>query len=156
MAGNPDSEKLRQELAEKVTDELAGDLPRVSPYFGEDFLDSTDSEAQALREKNGTFDWVAFGFDPYPMWNAHVGVITTDGKIVTGFHVHERLSSTRPSAIEAIADEFAAKYQYSETATEHQFNCPPEPLDSANVDSLAQRVAKMCRQFGPIVDKLES
>jgi hypothetical protein len=152
--GDP-SRELRRELADRVLAELAADLPRVSAHFGEEYADSTAPDARALRERGGTFEWVAFAFDPHPMWDTHVGVLTADGEVSVGFHVHERLARDPPDAVETLAGSVGAEYRYSDTAAEHQFNRPPVPSSAADVGTLAAEVSMLCRRFEPVVDDLE-
>lgn len=156
MAPAPDPATFRRELAERVTEELSTDLSRVSAYLGPAYADADDPDAQALRERGGNFEWVAFGFDPHSMWDAHVGVLTDEGEVTVGLHVHERLSAEKPAAVAELAADVGASYRYSEAAAEHQFNRPPVSLAEADVDALAEDVAALCRQFGPLVDDLEA
>lgn len=154
MPTRRDSVELRRELAERVIDELATDVPRISAHQGEQYADADEPEAQAMREQGGTFDWVAFGFDPRPMWDAHVGVLTVDGQVTIGLHIHERLSPTKPTAVATIADDVDAGYRFSDAASEHQFNRRAVPLDTVDVGDLTEEVAWLCRRFDPIVDAL--
>lgn len=156
MSEERDPAELRRELADRVTTKLSPDLCRVSPYFGEQYASSNAPEARAIRERNGTFRWVAFGFDPHPMWDAHIGVLTTDSQVMVGIHVHERVSLTQPKAVAAIADEIGAEYRFSETAAEHQFNYSPVPLNTVDIDNLAEKIAELCRKFESVVDELKT
>lgn len=156
MSANRDPATFRRELADEVTAELSPALDRISVHLGEEYADADDPEAAAMRRGNGTFEWIAFGFDPHRMWDAHVGVLTADGQVTVGFHVHERLSDSKPATVEPLADEFGADYRYSEAAAEHQFNRPSAPLAAVDPEVLAEDVAAMCRRFKPVVDELES
>lgn len=156
MSSEKDTEEFRHELADRVIVELSNALPRVSPHFGEQYADADAPEARAMRHRDGTFEWVAFSFEPHSMWDAHVGVITTDGQVTVGLHVHERLSPSRPLAVADIATDVSADYQFSDAATEHQFNLPPRPIESVDIDALAQDVSELCRRFEPVVDDLEA
>lgn len=151
-----DPTELRRALAHRVTAELSAELPRVSAHLGRDYADADAPDARALRERDGSFEWVAFGFDPHPMWDAHVGVLTADGRVTVGLHVHDRLAATPPEAVAAIAEDIGAEYRHSDAAAEHQFNRPPVPLDAVDVADLAGEVAELCRRFEPVVDDLES
>lgn len=155
MPPKPNPAAFRRALAERVTDELATDLPRVSAHLGRAYADADDPDARALREHGGGFEWVAFGFDPHSMWDAHVGVLTDGGEVVVGLHVHERLSAEQPAAVGTLAEEVGASYRYSEAASEHQFNRPPVALDAVDADALAGEVAELCRRFEPLVDDLQ-
>lgn len=148
--------ELRRELADRVTAELASDLPRVSAYFGEDYVESDEPEARAMRRRGGTFEWVAFGFDPHSMWDTHVGVLTADGQVTAGIHVHERLAETRPETAAVGIDDIDVEYRYSDAAAEHQFNRPSVPLEAVDIDVLASEITMLCRRFEPEVDELES
>lgn len=148
--------KFRQELAARVLSEFSTELPHVSPHFGEQYVDSDDPNAQALRECGGSFEWVAFSFDPCLMWDVHVGVLTTDGQAIAGLHVHERVSAEKPASVAAVADEIGAKYRYSAVAAEHQFNYPPVSINEVDVDHFAGNVAELCRRFAPVVDTLDT
>lgn len=144
---------FRRAVADGVTTRLTDDLPRVSAHLGGDYADADDPDARALRERGGGFAWVAFGFDPHPMWDAHVGVLAGE-EVVVGLHVHERASAEKPAAVADLAEEIGADYRYSETAREHQFNRPPVALDAADPDATAADVADLCRRFAPVVDRL--
>lgn len=154
MPPTQDVAEFRRELADNVIAELSTDLARVSPHFGERYANADVPAARAMRQRGGSFEWVAFGFDPHPMWDAHVGVLTEDGRVTVGLHVHERLSPTRPAAVDAIADDVNAEYQFSDAAAEHQFNRPSLSISSVDVDDLAEDVATLCRRFEPVVDEL--
>lgn len=156
MSPNWEAADFRRELADRVTAELSTDLPRVSAQFGEAYVDADVPEARAMRQRNGTFEWVAFGFDPHSMWDAHVGVITGDDRVTVGLHVHERLSQTRPAAVDDIVDDIDAKYQFSDAAVEHQFNLPARAIGSVDINSFATEVSELCRRFEPVVDDLEA
>lgn len=156
MSSERDAAEFRHQLADRVTAELSTDLSRVSPHFGEQYADADAPEARAMRRHDGTFEWVAFGFDPHPMWDAHVGVITADGQVTVGLHVHERLSPERPTAVDDIAVDVGAEYQYSDEAAEHQFNVPSRPIESVDVDEFAEVVSALCRRFEPVVDDLKT
>lgn len=147
---------FRREVAARVLSELSTELPQVSPHFGEQYADSDEPDAQALRECGGSFEWVAFSFDLCPMWDAHVGVLTENGQAIAGLHVHERVSAEKPASVAAVADEIGAKYRYSAVAAEHQFNRPPVLINEVNVDSFAGNVVELCRRFEPVVDALDT
>lgn len=148
------AEKLRHALAESVLEDLESDLPRVTAYHGEAYADADDPDARAMRERGGNFEWVAFGFDPHSMWDAHVGVLTAEGHVVAGMHVHERVSEAKPAPVAAIAEDAGVEYGYSEAAQEHQFNRPPVPLDGVDVAALSADVASLCRRFESVVDEV--
>jgi hypothetical protein len=150
------AEALRHELAESVLEDLEPELSRVSAHHGEGYADADDPNARALRERGGNFEWVAFGFDPHPMWDAHVGVLTADGNVTAGMHVNERVSEAKPAAVAAVAEDADVEYAFSDVAGEHQFNRPPVPLESVDAAALSADVASLCRRFEPVVDELLS
>ena len=156
MTPTRDATTFRRKLAERVIEELSPDLSRVSAYRGPAFADTDDPDAQALEERGGTFEWVAFGFDPHSMWNAHIGVLTTDEEVTVGVHVHNRLSAETPPAVAALGEDIGTTYRYSETAAEHQFNRPAVPLEDVGIADLAGEIATLCRQFEPLVDSLHA
>jgi hypothetical protein len=156
MSSDWNSAELCRELADTVVDELSADLPRVSAHLGENYAEADEPEARSIRNHGGTFLWVAFGFKPYSMWNAHVGVLTADDRVVVGLHVHERVSVGKPAAVAAIAGEIGAEYRYSDAADEHQFNRPPIPLERVDVEDLSQDIADLCRRLNPVVNEVVS
>ncbi len=155
MSPNRDAVEFHQELADSVIAELSTDLSRVSAYFGEQYADADVPEARDIRHLDVIFDWITFGFDPHSMWDAHVGVLTNDGRVTVGLHIHERLSPTRPAAVVDIAYGGGAEYRSSDAAAEHQFNLPSVSIDSVDIDNLAEEVSAFCRRFEPMVDDLE-
>lgn len=156
MSSERDTTEFRHELADRVTAELSTDLPRVSPHFGEQYADADVPEAREMRRRGGTFEWVAFGFAPHSMWDAHVGVITTDGQVTVGLHVHEQLSPSQPTTVGDVVADVSADYQFSDAAAEHQFNLPSRAIESVDVDDFAEIVSALCRRFEPVVEDLET
>lgn len=148
-----DRAKLLESLPNDVSTRLADTLPRVTAYRGPSYADSDEPNARALRASGGGFQWVAFGFDPHPMWDAHVGVLVSD-EVVVGLHVSDRVTDEKPPSAVALAETIGATYEYSEVAGEHQFNRPGVPLDEVVVETLGSEVASLCQQFEPIVDPL--
>jgi hypothetical protein len=150
---DPDPRRFRRRLADRVTDDLAGEIP-VSAHLGDDHADEPDHpDARALRERGGGFGWVAFGFEPHSMWDAHVGVLV-DEAVVVGVHLHERVAADPPDAVAALGAAIGGGYRYSEAAAEHQYNRPPVPLRAADVGTVAAETGELCREFAPIVDDL--
>jgi hypothetical protein len=144
---------LVRAIARAVETRLAADLPRVSAHYGADYADSDDPPAVHLREHGDDFRWVAFGFDPHPMWDAHVGVLAAE-TVLVGFHVHDRAVEERPAALDPVAEAFDATYRYSEAAAEHQWNRPAVARDAVDPEAFGATVADMCRRFAPVVDDL--
>jgi len=150
---DPDPRRFRRRLADRVTSDLAGDVP-VSAHLGDEYADASDDpDARALRERGGSFRWVAFGFEPHAMWDAHVGVLV-DEAVVVGLHLHERVAVDPPDAVAVLGAAVGGDYRYSEAAAEHQYVRPPVPLGAADVADVADVTAALCRQFAPIVDDL--
>lgn len=153
MGVDRDPEGVRHRLANRVPELLADDAPRVSAHLGGEYADADGPDARAMRRRGGSFEWVAFGFDPHAMWDAHVGVLVDD-EVVVGIHIHERVAGEPPAAFAALGEEIGGEYRYSEAAAEHQYNRPPTAVESVDPDALARDVAALCLRFEPVVDEL--
>src|SRR3954470_20436811 len=85
--------QLRRSIADSVLARMKGEIPGLSPHFGEHYEKSDEPEARVYRSSGASFRWVAFAFSPWRMWDLHVGVVPTEGRRLSiGFHISERAS----------------------------------------------------------------
>jgi hypothetical protein len=139
---------LRHALAHAVKARTAQAIPGLSAHFGEDYERSSDPEAVAYQTTGGHFRWLAFGFQPWRMWDLHVGVVAIDAhRLSVGFHASERAAPVVRTELERLGREIGAEVRHQVAAVEFQANLPPIDVDRVSVEQLADTVSELCRKY---------
>ena len=159
-SGNVDADddglrKLRHSIAESVTARMKNEIPGLSPHFGEHYEKTDDPEAIFYRSSGGTFQWVAFAFSPWRMWDLHIGVVDTDRRrLSVGFHISERASPTLMDDLKRLGDDINAPVRHQQSAVEYQANLPPIDVDAVSLETLVDTVAQLCRKYAPVAARV--
>lgn len=146
---------LRRTLADSVMARLKGEIPGLSPHFGEDYLEADDPEAKLYRSSGATFRWVAFAFSPWRMWDLHVGVVPVEGRrLSVGFHISERAAPALLDDLKRLGAAVGAPVRHQAAAIEYQANLPLFDVDAARVETLVEAIAGLCRRYAPVAAKV--
>jgi hypothetical protein len=147
--------QLRRSIADSVMGRLKGEIPGLSPHFGEDYLEAEDPEARLYRSTGATFRWVAFAFSPWRMWDLHVGVVPVEGRrLSVGFHISERAAPALLGELERLGESIGAEARHQPAAIEYQANLPLFDVDAVPVEALAEAVAGLCRKYAPVAARV--
>lgn len=147
--------QLRRSLADSVMARMKGDIPGLSPHFGEDYLEADDPEARAYRSSGATFRWVAFAFSPWRMWDLHVGVVPVEGRrLSVGFHISERASGALLDDLKRLGEEAGVPVRHQKAAIEYQANLPLFDVDAVPVETLVDAIAGLCRKYAPVAARV--
>lgn len=146
---------LRRRLADAVIERLQAEIPGLSAHIGEDYERSDDPEAVTHRGMGTSFQWLAFAFAPWRMWNLHVGIVAVDdGNLSCGFHISERAKDLLLDGMAEIAAELGAAAEHRPAAIEYQANLPPVEVAGATDESLADAIADFCRRMAPLAARV--
>lgn len=150
--GDDDSlRQLRHSLAETVMTRMQGEIPGLSPHFGEHYETTDDPEAVFYRTSGGTFRWLAFAFSPWRMWDLHVGVVAIDRRrLSVGFHISERASSNLMADLTRLGAAINAPVQHQKAAVEYQANLPPIDVEAVSIETMVDAIADLCRKYAPV------
>ncbi len=149
--GSDGLRKLRDALAQAVKARTAGGIDGLSAHFGEDYEHSDDPEAVAYLTTGGQFRFLAFAFEPWRMWDLHVGIVPIDERLLSvGFHISERAAPVLMPELERLGAEIGAAVRHQEAAVEYQANLPPIEVDAVSLDRLADTVSELCRKYAPV------
>jgi len=147
--------QLRRLLADAVMARAKGDIPGLSPHFGEDYVEADDPEAKVYRSSGATFRWVAFAFSPWRMWDLHVGVVPVGGRrLSVGFHISERASGPLLDDLKRLGEEVGAPVLHQKAAIEYQANLPLFDVDAVPVETLVDAIAGLCRKYAPVAARV--
>jgi hypothetical protein len=147
--------QLRRSLADSVMARMKGEIPGLSPHFGEDYLEADDPEAKVYRSSGATFRWVAFAFSPWRMWDLHVGVVPAGGRrLSVGFHISERAAPALLEDLKRLGEEVGAPVRHQEAAIEYQANLPLFDVDAVPVETLVDAIAGLCRRYAPVAARV--
>lgn len=146
---------LRDALARSVKARTRERIPGLSAHFGEDYEHGSDPEAVAYATTGGHFRWVAFAFEPWRMWDLHVGVVAIDERqLSVGFHASERAASVVMPELERLGAEIGAPVRHQAAAVEYQANLPPIDVNRVSVDQLADTVSELCMKYAKVAAKV--
>ncbi|MDP6388561.1 MAG: hypothetical protein QF654_01540 [Alphaproteobacteria bacterium] len=146
---------LRRRLAKAVVERLRAEIPGLSAHIGEDYEQSCDPEAAVLRGKGTHFQWLAFAFAPWRMWDLHIGIVAVDaGHLSCGFHISERAKDLLLDGLDEVAAEFGAAAEHRPEAIEYQAILPPVEVAGATDESLAETIADLCRRMSALADRV--
>lgn len=146
---------LRRAIAESVLARMKDEIPGLSAHFGEDYEKGDDPEAVLYRSSGATFHWVAFAFSPWRMWDLHVGVVPTGGRrLSVGFHISERAAPALLDDLKRLGESIGAPARHQPAAIEYQANLPLVDVDGVSLESLADTIARLCRDYAPVAAKV--
>jgi hypothetical protein len=147
--------QLRHAIAQGVMARMKGEIPGLSPHFGEDYEKSDEPEPVVYRSSGASFQWVAFAFSPWRMWDLHVGVVPTEGRRLSiGFHISERASAALLDDLKRVAGEIGASVRHQQAAIEYQANLPLFDVDAVPLETLVDAVAQLCRKYAAVAAKV--
>ena len=152
---------LRRRLAEAVIERLRAEFPGLSAHIGEDYEQSRDPEAIVQRELGTHFQWLAFGFAPWRMWDLHIGIVAVEaGRLSCGFHISERAKDLLLDGIAEIASEFGTAVAHRPEAIEYQAVLPSVEVagasdESLGDESLTEMIADLCRRMASLAGRVE-
>lgn len=141
-------QNLRQSVGKAVMARLKSEIPGLSPHFGEDYKKSDDAE---LLNDNRQMRFLAFAFQPWRMWDLHIGVVPIGGRRLSlGFHISERAAPAMMSNLEQLGAGIGAKVEHKPAIVEYQANFPPIAVDDVSFDSLVDTICELCRKYAPV------
>jgi hypothetical protein len=148
--------ELRRSLAKTVMARMKDEIPGLSPHFGEDYEKADDPEAAVYRASGASFQWLAFGFSPWRMWDLHVGIVAAgDRRLSVGLHCSERAGAALRESLERLGREIGAPLQHQKAAIEYQANLPLVDVDAVPLESLVDTVAGLCRRYAPVAARVD-
>lgn len=115
------------------------DLAGCRVYAGWQLDLDAEPELADQRARGATFDWVATGYSPIPMFDLHAGIVYREPHVFVGLHAHARLGAVSAIA-QALAGETGAAHYYSETVDEQQWNYPGERVGTADWELLRRQL----------------
>ncbi|MER1966300.1 hypothetical protein [Castellaniella sp. GW247-6E4] len=149
-------ESLRRTLGAEVLERLGGEITGVSAHIGEDYEEGMDPEAVVFRERKAGFRFLAFTFEPWRMWDLHVGVVATGAdELSLGFHISERAAGTCMMRLMELGKQVGATVKHYPIVVEYQANLPPITVSAMKFETLVNTLCDVCRAMSTMAAGIE-
>lgn len=138
-------DEARAEIRSRILRKYGALFGNLKAHFGEDYRESREPEAIALREKRSLSNFLAFSFDPWPMWQLHVGVVPLNSReISVGIHVGQASYTIFRSELEELAHALKTTVRQVDAVSEVQCNLASMSIDTHGVEEIYGNVALLC------------
>ena len=117
----------------------------IEAHTGEEYEHSNAPQAVLLRQRNALAPFLAFTFQPWTLWELHVGCVPLNAREVSiGLHVGQGSFHYFRGELDLLAQALCAEVRKVDLVDEVQCNMPPIEVEKRGVDFVAGNIALLC------------
>jgi hypothetical protein len=136
---------LRRQVRIRTLERFGGMDWGIEAHTGEEYEHSNAPQAVLLRERKALAPFLAFTFQPWTLWELHVGCVPLNAKEVSiGLHVGQSSYRHFRDELDVLAQALNAQVRKVDLVDEVQCNMPTIDIEKHGVDFVAGNIALLC------------